>query len=262
MLGRRFLPILLLAALPSVANAQDVVSVVIVGTFHMSNPGKDMHDVHADDVLVPKRQAEIAALVSSLARFRPTQIDVEWPADLVTQRYDAFTKGTLPPSHNEVVQLGFRLAQASGASVHGVDADGDFPYAAVQAYAKAHGQNDLLAGADAEIAKQAQQQQGLLKKGTISQVLRWLNDPATVRKDNGFYRTMLKVGGGAEQPGADLLTAWYKRNFYICANIAQLAKPGDRIVVIFGSGHEFLLRQCVSEMPGYKLVEPNDYLPK
>jgi hypothetical protein len=73
---------------------------------------------------------------------------------------------------------------------------------------------------------------------------------------------MLKVGGGTAQPGADLLTAWYKRNFYICANIVQFAKPGDRIVAFFGSGHEFLLRQCVSEMPGYKLVEPNDYLPK
>ena len=28
------------------------------------------------------------------------------------------------------------------------------------------------------------------------------------------------------------------------------------------SGHAFLLRRCVQDMPGYKLVEPNDYLPK
>ena len=63
-------------------------------------------------------------------------------------------------------------------------------------------------------------------------------------------------------PGADLLTAWYKRNAYICANIVQLAKPGDRVVVFYGSGHAFLLRQCVSGIPGFKLVEANDYLPK
>lgn len=258
--GHRLLLLVLFAALPSAAMAAEPVSVMIVGTFHMSNPGKDLHDVHADDVLAPKRQAEIAATVAGLARFRPTEVDVEWPADLVTQRYDAFTKGTLPPSHNEVVQLGFRLAQASGASVHGVDADGDFPYDAVQAYAKAHGGNDLLAGADAGIITQTQRQQDLLNRGTISQVLRLLNDLATIGKNNDIYRTMLKIGGGAEQPGADLLTAWYKRNFYICANIVQLAKPGDRIVVIFGSGHNFLLRQCVSEMPGYRLVEPNGYL--
>jgi len=262
MLGRRSVLAFLFAACPTLALAQEPVSVMIIGTFHWSNPGRDMHDVQVDDVLAPKRQAEIAALAAGVARFRPTEVDVEWPADLVTQRYDAFSKGTLAPSHNEVVQLGFRLAQASGASVHGVDVDGDFPFEAVEAYAKGHGEDDLLAGADAEIVDQVRHQQDLLKNGTMSQALRWINDPATIRTGNDFYRTMLKVGGGANQPGADLLTAWYKRNFYICANIVQLAKPGDRIVVLYGSGHEFLLRQCVSEMPGYKLVEANDYLPQ
>jgi Family of unknown function (DUF5694) len=261
--GRCFLAVLL-AALPVAASAQSAVSVMVIGGYHMSNPGRDLHNVHADDVLAPKRQAEIAATVAALARFRPTQVDVEWPADLVTQRYDAYTKGTLAPSHNEVVQLGFRLAQASGASVHGVDVDGDFPYDAVQAYARAHGGDDVLASANADVQSlvQQQQQQDLLKTATVPQVLRWLNGPAMAREGNNFYRTMLKIGGAAEQPGADLLTAWHKRNFYICANIVQLAKPGDRVVVFYGSGHEFLLRQCVSEMPGYKLVEPNDYLPE
>jgi len=54
---------------------------------------------------------------------------------------------------------------------------------------------------------------------------------------------------------------WYKRNFLICANIIQLSKPGDRIVVLFGAGHAFLLRQCIGQTRGFKLVEPNDYLP-
>jgi hypothetical protein len=34
------------------------------------------------------------------------------------------------------------------------------------------------------------------------------------------------------------------------------------VVVMFGAGHAFLLRQCVAEMPGWKLVEPNDFLPQ
>jgi hypothetical protein len=93
-------------------------------------------------------------------------------------------------------------------------------------------------------------------------LLRLLNDPAMIRGGNAFYRTMLTIGGGSEQPGAELLTQWYRRNFLICANLVQRAKPGDHVVVFFGSGHSFLLRQCVSEMPGYKLVEANDYLPK
>jgi hypothetical protein len=41
----------------------------------------------------------------------------------------------------------------------------------------------------------------------------------------------------------------------------QLARPGDRIVVVYGAGHSQLLRQCVQDLPGWKLVEPNDFLP-
>jgi hypothetical protein len=43
-----------------------------------------------------------------------------------------------------------------------------------------------------------------------------------------------------------------RRNLLICATFPQLTQPGDRIVVFFGSGHSFLLRQCVSETPGLK----------
>jgi hypothetical protein len=144
----------------------------------------------------------------------------------------------------------------------GIDADGDFLYAPVEAYAKAHGQDELLAAVDAETVRSVQAEARLLATSGISAVLRYLNDPQRLKSDNAFYRTALKVGGGAEQPGVQLLTGWYRRNFLICANLLQLAKPGDHVVVFFGSGHAFLLRQCVQETPGYELVEPNAYLPR
>lgn len=250
-----------LAATPTLA--VEPVSVMIVGDFHMSNPGRDMHNMQADDVLAPKRQKEIAAVTEGLARFKPTLVAVEWPDnDITRDRYAAYLAGTLAPSRNEVVQLGFRLAKAVGLkSVAGIDVDGDFPYEAVETYAKAHGKEFVLAAANAEIETFVKAQSEKLKTGTVGEVLRYLNDPELVKNANGFYRTMLTIGGGTEQPGADLLTQWYRRNFLICANLVQRAKPGDHVVVFYGSGHSFLLRQCVSEMPGYSLVEPNAYLP-
>jgi hypothetical protein len=190
-------------------------------------------------------------------------VAVEWPDnDITRDRYDAYLKGTLAPSHNEVVQLGFRLASTAGLkSVAGIDVDGEFPYEAVDTYAKAHGQSDVLTKANAQVETFVKAQDEKLAKGSVGDVLRYLNDPALIKDGNGFYRTTLLVGGGTEQPGADLLTQWYRRNFLICANLVQRAKPGDHVVVFYGSGHSFLLRQCVSEMPGYKLVEANDYLP-
>lgn len=242
--------------------AEAPVSVMVVGTFHMGNPGRDVHNMQVDDVLSDKRQGEIKSAVDGLAKFKPTIVAVEWPAEITAERYAQYRAGALKPSRNEVVQLGFRLAKQSGlAAVHGIDVAGDFPYDAVDAYAKAHGQSAILDAANAEIAAFVKDQEARLASGSVGDILRWLNDPVLVAKGNGFYRTMLKVGGSAEQPGAGLLTAWYKRNFLICANLVQLAKPGDRVVVLFGSGHSFLLRQCVTEMPGYSPIEATDYFP-
>jgi hypothetical protein len=253
----------ILATLPAFAGTTEEVQVMIVGDFHMSNPGRDMHNMQADDMLAPRRQMEIAAVTDALAKFKPTLVAAEWPADIADQRYEAYLKGTLAPSHNEVVQLGFRLAKTAGLkSFAGIDVDGDFPYEAVDAYAKAHGQSGILVPANAQIESFVKTQSEKLSHGTVGGVLRFLNDPALVKDGNAFYRTTLWIGGGKEQPGAELLTQWYRRNFLICANLVQRAKPGDRVVVFYGSGHAFLLRQCVSEMPGYRLIEANDYLAK
>ncbi|HEY4113200.1 MAG TPA: DUF5694 domain-containing protein [Rhizomicrobium sp.] len=237
--------------------------VMIVGLFHMSNPNRDLHDVQVPDVLAPEYQAQIQAISDALARFRPTQVDVEWPADLTRQRYALYLAGKLPPSRNEVVQLGFRLARQAGLdTVHGIDVDGDFPYEPVQKYAAAHSEQPILDAADAAVEREVQRETEMLKSNGISPALRSMNDPAVIRNGNAFYRQLLRIGGGDRQPGADLLTAWHRRNFLICANLLQATRPGDRVVVFYGSGHAFLLRQCVSETPGLKLVEPNDYLPQ
>lgn len=239
------------------------VEVMIVGVFHMSNPGRDIHNVQVPDVLEAKPQAEIAAVTDALARFRPTKVGVEWPEDIVAERYKQYQAGTLAPSHNEVVQLGFRLAKTAGAQgVYSLDADGDFPYERVQNFAAGQGFKGLLDDLNAQTEALVQTETRLLAQKGIGATLRFLNEPEQIREGHAFYREMLRVGNGSDQPGVDLVTAWYRRNFLICSNLLALAKPGDRIVVFFGSGHAMLLRQCVTETPGLKLVEPNDYLPR
>lgn len=252
-------PTLALAATPPVAP----VEVMIVGDYHFGNPGRDLHNVVVPDVLVPKVQAQLVQTTDALARFKPTKVAAEWPADIASERYAKYLAGTLAPSRNEVVQLGFRLAKTAGLKdFYGIDVDGEFPYDAVDAYAKAHGQSAILEHANAEIEAFVQTQTKLISEKGVAATLRWLNDPVKLTHANDFYRDTLRIGGGKDQPGADLLTAWYRRNFLICANLIQLSKPGDRIVVFYGSGHAFLLRQCVSETPGLRLVEPNAYLPR
>jgi hypothetical protein len=237
------------------------VTVMILAVFHMSNPAHDLHNQQVDDVLAPARQAQIERAAGELARFQPTRIAVEWPAAVVSERYSKYTQGALPPSRNEVVQLGFRLAKRTGAQIEGIDVDGDFPFDKVAEWAAAHGRKAELDAVSAFFDEQVREQSRALQSGGVAAELRLLNDPARIAREHALgYRALLRFGEGDAQPGADLLTAWYRRNFVICAKLAQSVQPGDRVVVMYGSGHAALLRQCVEEMPGWKLAEPDAFL--
>lgn len=239
--------------------------VVILGTYHMGSPAQDVHNSTVDDVLADKRQREIAAVVAQLATFKPTIVAVESTAggasDLSVPKYRDYLDGKMDKSRNEVVQIGFRLAREAGLkNVYGIDVDGDIPMEQLQAFAQKNGQGEILGAAMAPVQQEMQSFDALLKKATVADALRHMNEPGFVAAGNAFYRQTLRVGSGTEQPGAALVNAWQDRNTEICARLMQVTKPGDRAVVVFGAGHSYLLRQCVQEMPGYELVEANSLI--
>lgn len=263
---RRLALLLSLALAFPAARAAEPVQVLVLGTFHMDNPGHDLHNMQVDDVLAPKRQQELEEVSKSLARFAPTKVMVEAqrrdPGAATLPRYRLYLAGKAEPTRNEVTQVGFRLARRMGhAEVYGIDVDGEFPYDAVQAFAEQHGQKSLLDDYGRRIDAELAAASAILARDGIGRTLRYLNDPARIAADNAFYQDLLRIGAGDAQPGAALKAAWGKRNDEICARMVQLARPGDRIVVLYGSGHAFLLRQCVGQMPGFQLVEANHYLP-
>jgi len=235
--------------------------VMVVGLFHLANPGRDMFNVQVDDVLAARRQSELARIVEGLSRFAPTAVMVEWPKDRTDAQFAAYRAGTLEPSRNEVVQLGFRLAKRMSLErVHGIDADGDFPFEPVKGFAKAHGREAALDASLAQIGQYVQAINAQLAKGSIGSALRYVNEPGRALKHHGFYIDLLRYGEGEDQPGAALASAWYARNLQICAKLLQALSPGERAVVFYGDGHSHLLRQCLIEAPGVELVEANDYL--
>jgi len=86
--------------------------------------------MQADDVLAPRRQAEIAHVVAALKEFRPTRIAVERQAGdtRIARDYADYLAGTHELTRNEIEQLGFRLARELGhTAIHPVDADGNSP---------------------------------------------------------------------------------------------------------------------------------------
>ena len=253
------------------ALAEDApVEVMVLGTYHMGNPGKDLANVAADDVTSPKRQREIAAVTEAIARWKPTKIAIEReaPAPFTVADYHAFTPAKLTTDRNEIVQIGFRLAHHMGhRDVYAFDERGGpgepeyFPFDKVEAYAKAHGQEDRLAALLGYFQGTTKALSDAQSGSTVAQLLMLCNDPARYVPEHEIgYLGMLPFGDGDQQPGAELAAYWYMRNVKMFAKVMLITEPGDRVLVLVGSGHAYWLNDLAAHTPGFRRVDPLPWL--
>ena len=263
--------------LPTAAMAQTTapepapIEVMILGSYHMDNPGNDVHNARIDPVTTPEKQAQLQVVARALARFNPTAIGIERvaddPATLRDQDWPAFTPGDLVTNPDERFQIGYRLAHDLGLqrvyAIDEQDRDGQpsyFPFGEVMQWVETNGKQAQFAELNSRMATVSAEMERRQSSGTVTELLAWMNTREYVAFGQGVYAELMAFGDGAEQPGPYLNGRWYTRNAIIFANLMKVARPGDRIVVIYGAGHGYWLRQLVSTTPGYKLVEPNDYL--
>ena len=265
------LPILAAAATSAVtAASQQPVQVMVLGSYHFGNPGRDKVNAHVDDVTTPQRQRELEALADAIAEFRPTRVMVE--AQRPGPTYDVtdiatFSPNVLKTDRDETTQIGYRIAARAGLqSVQGIDEQpgkGEpdyFPIDRVEAYAKAHGQQAYLDAAFATVQASAKKFEAEQATTSIPRMLIRYNDPSTPMGGQDSYYSLLRLGDGNEQPGADLNAMWYLRNAKIFAKLINVAKPGDRILVVYGAGHGYWLRHFASTTPGYSSIDVRPYL--
>ena len=231
--------------------------VLVLGVYHMSNPGHDIFNTEADDVLAPKRQAEIAQLIEVLKRFHPTKIAIE--ADVGSQRvgreYSDYLAGKYTLSRDEIDQIGYRLARELGhKTVCPVDADGEFPYQRLVNYAKASGRSKELDAVMAGWSGMVKAQNAYLASHTVLETLLYRNADEKVADDVGFYYRAGQVGEPNDWAGADLVSDWFRRNMHIYSNVVQLVdSPNERVLVIFGAGHLGWLQHDFARNPNLRL---------
>jgi len=256
---RKFFLVLGLLAFPTASTAQSDVrpEILVLGTYHMANPGHDIHNMQADDVLSAKRQQEIAQLIEALKRFHPTKIAIE--ADVGSQRapqqYSDYLAGKYALSRNEIDQIGYRLAKELGhRAIYPVDVDGDFPWQRVVNYAKANGIAARFDSINAGVATMVKEQGDFLASHTVLETLQFMNADSRVARDMGVYFAVVRFGEPFEYAGSDLVAAWYQRNIRIYRNIVALIdSPNEKILVIYGSGHLGWLRQDIANDASVRL---------
>jgi len=240
------------------------VQVMLLGTYHFANPGRDAVKQRVDDVLASNRQREIADLVERLAAWHPEQVAVEWPAndaDSITAQYARYRSGSLAPTRNEVVQIGFRLANRLGLpSVEPIDVSMRLGNDSVGALLA---RRPDLKELDARLAARAQQESdsgaaAFAAKSIVAQ-LHELNGDAALHAGNsrGMFGAALPLGEGTNYGGPQVLARWYERNIMMVHLLYRSLRPDTkRVLVIVGAGHVPPMRNLLDEAPQFCPVSP------
>lgn len=257
--------LLLPGAAPATA-ATTPTRVLIVGTFHMASPGLDLLNPSVKDILGGRRQREILDVVSHLEKFHPTKIALEARpgSPAIQKRLANYLAGHYTLTADEVDQLGLRLAKnLHHQTVYGIDFEEDLAFEAMFRYAEQNQQGALVQSVMSEMETKLKPRLSpdSMEKRSMRQILADLNSAEMDQLSHRLYMALLRIGKGKAYAGTDVVAHWYDRNLRIATNIVRLAEsPGERILVIIGSGHGKLLRQFIAETPGFEVVDCAAYL--
>ena len=257
-------------------------TIMILGSTHLANPGADVYNIKMDDVLAPKRQDEISELVRLLKAYQATKIAFEQDPSQdpeINANYQRYLNGTYELHRSEIDQIGFRLAKQMGHSkVYGVDywpwpdrnpffPDGfDWDLMDYRKFAETHHQEHFLRPPPLPEGKVTKDKNGATwiepeKYVSIIDMYIRLNEPEGRSADHQAYLQSARVGLGDQYPGANWVShSWYDRNLKIYVNLTRITESDDRILLIIGAGHVYLVQQFLEESGDYIIESPLKYL--
>lgn len=261
------------------------IKVYLVGTFHFNASDSDVIKGTKVDMETPEKQRQLDELVGKLQKTRADKVFVEWMPDLrqrfVDSTYALYRRGQRPvgnqrDNNNEVVQLGFRLANKLNLNhVYCADADGIYDYPAAQQYAQAHGQEAILTNmynatnlpdslgsllhARLKAIKAAQPPTPKRRPSkSLLEQFQSMNSEASDRGNmNSYVLELARVGGGDNYAGADLAGEYYKRNVRIYTNLLRAVdvRHDKAIVLIIGQGHVAFLKSILRYNSLFEVAE-------
>lgn len=249
---------------------------MVLGVFHFDSPNLDSYKPKFPfNILGDKRQSELDTLLEKIAEYKPTKILLEWPRinmdSITNEHYHNYLNGSfdITKKSNEVYQIGFKLAKRLGhnrvycsdASAEWFGVELDWDNYDEEAYLKSKGQFEKSTRYDYESFYEFGD--SIKSVQTLTEHLIFRNRPENRLKDHQAYLTEnVLEGAGDNYLGADGVARWYRRNLRIFSNAYDLTdfNKEERLLLIYGSGHVWQLRQFFMDSPDFDYVEPNDYL--
>ena len=235
------------------------MEILLVGTIHLGET-PDIHTLAEDD---KKKYSDIHSeqLVADIAKFQADQVFVEYPFELQKQLKTIYRSAEVNEDfeENEVYQIGFRLAKMLGHdAVYAVDWHEE-PDESINLGLVAEGKSK------AEYEKLMDRVKIVMKKltviiqqGNIIELYKFINSPENILNDHKVYLDLMQLD---DEVAFEWVTKyWYYRNLRIVRNIKQSITPETkRAVILYGSGHNYLLKQLLEDDQSIKVIHYGDW---
>ncbi|MBN9297999.1 MAG: hypothetical protein J0I41_13380 [Filimonas sp.] len=241
--------------------------ILLIGTIHFETPHKDQFELKTDDFLSVKRQHELEDFTNILSQTKATKVMIERPVS--DQRssdslYHSYLKDQYKITVSEREQIGFRLAKKLKLNqVNCIDKFYGMVHDSLMA-ATAKENNQLYLLKDLGVAANAllTDYDNQLKKGTLTDVIKYINKPEELKRNLSLYLKFLsKIGAGKNFAGAESVSDWYLRNLAIYSNIINQVEPSDKyVILIFGQGHIPILKHLLQNNDNFEVVEVDSVL--
>lgn len=252
------------------SNNSNSKEVLLIGTFHYNNPGKDVAKTKSFDVLSDQSQSELKKISQKIKEYNPTKIFVEWShneqieLDSLYNLYvndNYFTNQNLSDFYlkNEIFQLAFRAAKEIGLKrVYGIDYSTSFPFGEVMAAIEKANQEDLQVKINDGISKFTDDFDNKIESGiSLTELTYHLNTQEMRYFSNDFHNNLMLLAGNSDDfSGANLTSEWFKRNLFMWSLIQKhTTQEDERILVLAGASHAAMFDLFISNNNNWKVVE-------
>lgn len=261
-----FLIALLIVTTTFGQESKHTTKILLIGTIHFETPHLDQFELKTDDFLSTKRQSELEDLTNVLSQTKATKVMIERPIEnqhSSDSLYNLYLTGDYKLTVSEREQIGFRLGKKLKLNqINCIDKFYAMHDSLMAATAKENNQLYLLKDLGTQGNAMISDYDNQLKKGTITEVLKYINKPEELKRNLSIYlKFIAKIGAGKNFAGAESVSDWYLRNLAIYANIMNQINANDKyVILIFGQGHIPILKHLLQNNDDFEVVELNSVL--
>ncbi|RLL40121.1 hypothetical protein D8M04_19460 [Oceanobacillus piezotolerans] len=219
--------------------------IILVGTYHFEQ----------DEELIKKEEKEVKELVDYLAHYKPTKVAVEWEMSKDKELNIEYQNSNGNYSMDEIQQIGFRLAEKlNHDKVYAVNWTGQINQENMMEL------NDSIQSSYPELLNTmkeiSENAPDISLKTPLVNSYRKLNNKEFTKELEKLYLSLVVVTDNKEKKiGLDFLNKWMERELAIFKNILDICNTEDRILLIIGSDHLWMLRKLF-EGNGWNVISP------